>query len=173
MDCSPSGSSVHGIFQARILEWVAISFSRASSRPREIVQIEIPSGGSCHCLQHLDTFRILYHIAHITYAKICHFYKLFLMLAIYQRCLLLQLLDSIVNWILRSTVWQGLSSPYQACPPCSRQRMQARPLDPAQTCVLICSADTVTHASCLSPNMLAILFAVGRLSRAFILEGAA
>ena len=30
-DCSPPGSSVHGIFQARILEWVAISFSRASS----------------------------------------------------------------------------------------------------------------------------------------------
>jgi len=27
MDCSPSGSSVHGISQARILEWVAISFS--------------------------------------------------------------------------------------------------------------------------------------------------
>ena len=26
MDCSPSGSSVHGIFQARILEWVAVSF---------------------------------------------------------------------------------------------------------------------------------------------------
>ena len=31
MDCSPPGSSVHGIFQARILEWVAISFSRGSS----------------------------------------------------------------------------------------------------------------------------------------------
>ena len=30
MDCSPSGSSVHGIFQERILEWVAISFSRGS-----------------------------------------------------------------------------------------------------------------------------------------------
>ena len=30
MDCSPPGSSVHGIFQARILEWVAISFSRGS-----------------------------------------------------------------------------------------------------------------------------------------------
>ena len=28
MDCSPPGSSVHGIFQARILEWVAISFSK-------------------------------------------------------------------------------------------------------------------------------------------------
>ena len=27
MDCSPPGSSVHGIFQARVLEWVAIAFS--------------------------------------------------------------------------------------------------------------------------------------------------
>ena len=35
MDCSPPGSSVHGIFQARILEWVAISFSRGSSRSRD------------------------------------------------------------------------------------------------------------------------------------------
>ena len=33
MDCSPQGSSVHGISQARILEWVAISFSRGSSWP--------------------------------------------------------------------------------------------------------------------------------------------
>ena len=35
MDCSPPGSSVHGIFQARILEWGAISFSRGTSRPRD------------------------------------------------------------------------------------------------------------------------------------------
>ena len=34
MNCSLPGSSVHGIFQARILEWVAISFSRGSSQPR-------------------------------------------------------------------------------------------------------------------------------------------
>ena len=34
MDCSLLGSSIHGIFQARILEWVAMSFSRGSSRPR-------------------------------------------------------------------------------------------------------------------------------------------
>ena len=34
MDCSLSGSSVHGIFQARVLEWIAISFSRGSSWPR-------------------------------------------------------------------------------------------------------------------------------------------
>ena len=34
-DCSPSGSSVHGILQARILEWVAIPFSRGSSWLRD------------------------------------------------------------------------------------------------------------------------------------------
>ena len=34
MDCSTPGSSVLEIFQARILEWVAISFSRGPSRPR-------------------------------------------------------------------------------------------------------------------------------------------
>ena len=34
VDCSPPGSSIHGILQARILEWVAISFSRGSSQPR-------------------------------------------------------------------------------------------------------------------------------------------
>ena len=31
MDCSPPGSSIHGIFQARVLEWGAIAFSRKSS----------------------------------------------------------------------------------------------------------------------------------------------
>ena len=35
MDCSPPGSSVHGMLQSRILEWVAIPFSRGSSRPRD------------------------------------------------------------------------------------------------------------------------------------------
>ena len=35
MGCSPPGSSVHGILQARILEWVAISFCRGSSWPRD------------------------------------------------------------------------------------------------------------------------------------------
>ena len=35
MECSPQGSSVHGILQARILEWVAIPFSRGSAWPRD------------------------------------------------------------------------------------------------------------------------------------------
>ena len=39
LDCSPPGSSVLGILQARILEWVAISFSRGSSQPKDQTQV--------------------------------------------------------------------------------------------------------------------------------------
>ena len=39
MDCSPPVSSVHGILQARILEWLAIPFSRGSSQPRDLTHI--------------------------------------------------------------------------------------------------------------------------------------
>ena len=44
MDCSPPASSVHGIFQARILEWIAISFSRRSSQPRNRTQVSCIAG---------------------------------------------------------------------------------------------------------------------------------
>ena len=44
---SPPGSSIHGISQARILEWVAISFSRGSSQPRNWTRV------SPHCRQRL------------------------------------------------------------------------------------------------------------------------
>ena len=52
MNCSPQGSSVHRIFQARILEWVVIPFSRGSSWPRDRSHV------SGHCRQ------ILYHLSH-------------------------------------------------------------------------------------------------------------
>ena len=39
MDCSQPGSSVHVIFQARILEWAAVSFSRESSQPRDRTRV--------------------------------------------------------------------------------------------------------------------------------------
>jgi len=45
MDYSPPGSSVHGILQARILEWVAILFSRESSQPRDQIQVFCIAGG--------------------------------------------------------------------------------------------------------------------------------
>ena len=39
MDCNPPGSFVHGILQSRMLEWVAIPFSRGSSWPRDRTQL--------------------------------------------------------------------------------------------------------------------------------------
>ena len=44
VDCSPPGSSVHGILQARILEWVAFHFSGGSSRPRDQTRISCIAG---------------------------------------------------------------------------------------------------------------------------------
>ena len=44
VDCRPPGSSVHGILQARILEWVAISFSRGSSQPSDWTQVSCTAG---------------------------------------------------------------------------------------------------------------------------------
>ena len=44
MDCSLSGSSVHGIFQARVLEWIAISFSRGPSRHRNRTRVSHIAG---------------------------------------------------------------------------------------------------------------------------------
>ena len=43
-DCSPPGSFVHGILQVRILEWVAILFSRASSQPRDLTWVSYIAG---------------------------------------------------------------------------------------------------------------------------------
>ena len=44
MNCSPPGSSVHEILQARILEWVAISFSKESSQPRDWTRVACIAG---------------------------------------------------------------------------------------------------------------------------------
>ena len=52
MDCNPPGSSVHGILQARILEWVVISSSRGSSQPRDRTHVSYVS-----CIGR----RVLYH----------------------------------------------------------------------------------------------------------------
>ena len=45
MDGSPPGSSVCGILQARILQWVALPFSRGSSQPRDWIQVSCIAGG--------------------------------------------------------------------------------------------------------------------------------
>ena len=55
LDCSPPGFSVHGIFQARILEWVVISSSRGSSQPRDRTHVSCIS-----CISR----RVLYQQGH-------------------------------------------------------------------------------------------------------------
>ena len=55
MDWSPPGSSVHGIFQARILEWVAISSCRRSSQPRDRTHVSCVS-----CI----SWQTLYQLSH-------------------------------------------------------------------------------------------------------------
>ena len=56
MDCSPPGSSVHGIYQARILEWAAMPFSRGSSQPRD-----------WNCITYISCIgrHVLYHWCHL------------------------------------------------------------------------------------------------------------
>ena len=62
MGCSPPSSSVHGVFQARIPEWVAISFSKGSSRPRDQTHV------SCiFCTGR----QILYHLG--SHCRLTHF----------------------------------------------------------------------------------------------------
>ena len=56
-DCSPPGSSVHGILQARILEWVAIPCSRGSSQPRDGIQVSCIAVAFFffYCLSHRES----------------------------------------------------------------------------------------------------------------------
>ena len=66
MDCSLSGFSVHGIFQVRVPEWVAISFSRGSSWPRDRTQVS-HIAGRCFTLwgTREDTFLTCHQIVSI------------------------------------------------------------------------------------------------------------
>jgi len=62
MDCSPPGSSVHGILQAGILEWVAISYSRGASQTRDQI-----------CISHVSCIgrRVLVHLHHLGSPCVC------------------------------------------------------------------------------------------------------
>ena len=63
MDCNPPGNSVHGILQARILEWVAISNSRGSSQPRDQIHVSLVSCNGRWILYQWATCEAL-HIPH-------------------------------------------------------------------------------------------------------------
>ena len=62
--CSPPGSSVHGILQARKLEWVAMPFSRGSSGPRDLTQVS-------HIAGRFFMPQLLVYLIQIGYIHIC------------------------------------------------------------------------------------------------------
>ena len=59
MDCSLPCSSLRGILQARILEWIAVSFSRGSSQPRDQTQVSCVARWILYHLSHQGSSRIL------------------------------------------------------------------------------------------------------------------
>ena len=61
-DCRPPGSSVQGILQAGILEWVAISFSRGSPGPRDQTHVSCIAGGFFLPLSHQGDLIVCYII---------------------------------------------------------------------------------------------------------------
>ena len=64
LDCSLSGFSVHGISQARLLEWVAIPFSRGSSRPRDGTRVSWVTFIGRRILYHWATRKPCYYYVH-------------------------------------------------------------------------------------------------------------
>ena len=72
MDCSPPGFSVHEIFQARILEWVTISFSRESSWPRDRTHVSCISCICRHIVYCWVTWEAPYWKYHLPNTKYLH-----------------------------------------------------------------------------------------------------
>ena len=72
MDCSPPGSSVHGIPQARILERVSISFSRGSSRRRNWTQVSCIAGRSfTNWAMKKAQIKAMWYWANIPHPQLC------------------------------------------------------------------------------------------------------
>ena len=74
MDCSPLGSSVHRILQARILEWVVIPFSRGSSPPRDWTgssSLQADSLSSFFVVLWAISKAISWYMQHFAYESVC------------------------------------------------------------------------------------------------------
>ena len=63
MDCSLPGSPVHGLLQAKTLEWLASPFSRASFRPRNQTRVSSIAGRFFYHLSHQGSPRVLTWVA--------------------------------------------------------------------------------------------------------------
>ena len=82
IDGSPPGSPVPGILQARILEWVAIPFSRGSSQPRNQTQVSSIPGGF---FSHIGHFRVLSRISCATHQVLVGYLFYVLLLSHFSR----------------------------------------------------------------------------------------
>ena len=87
MDCNPTGSSVSGIFQARVLEWVATSSSRGSSWPRDRTTVSCVSCIGRQILSHWTTWE----------APMCKIYTSILKLPTYHVCEISYLIVILMN----------------------------------------------------------------------------
>ena len=115
MDCSPTGSSAHGILQVRILEWVAFTFSRESSQPRDRSQIFCTVGRFFTIWATREAPLIRYMVyKYFSHSVGCHFIWLTVSFAV-QKLL----------------VWYGpiLFSPLLSCG-CHIQKSLPRPISP-------------------------------------------
>ena len=67
MDCSLPGSSIHGIRQARVLEWVAIALSVNLSEVKAYLETQVFSGSKkSYCeLNQLDSYKMVLHFVHV------------------------------------------------------------------------------------------------------------
>ena len=74
LPCSSPGSSVHGLSQVRILEWVAISFFRGSSWPRDGIGVSFISCTGRQILYHwatVNTLQLLLLLSHFSPVRLC------------------------------------------------------------------------------------------------------
>ena len=77
LDCSLQGSSIHGIFQPRILEWVAVSFSRGSSRLRDGIHISCISRWTLYLYSIAEAHYLNQKYFILSDQKTCDFLKSF------------------------------------------------------------------------------------------------
>ena len=77
MDWSSPGSSVHGILQARILEWRAIPFFRGSSWPRDLTQVSCTAGRFYTLWATREALWVLCRVAHLAFSMLWRRYELY------------------------------------------------------------------------------------------------
>ena len=68
LDCNPPGSSVHGILQARILEWVVIPFTMGSSQSRDQIQVSCIAGRFFYHLSHQESLDLILEVFYFIYS---------------------------------------------------------------------------------------------------------